>query len=255
MRELLICVAVWLVTTEASRAAIIDFVNPNTISYDTVVDFEALIIGNNDYIITTTHAMFGERFDGQDFSENGNYDRLQFGPNGGSSNPLTLLAGPSNRNLALLLSSTTVLAGLGPTGFPNSDAIGTGAVSFVFDANQTEFSFDVVGATGGTLDLFFYHRDGTTIDVVTVQNLSSQTYAFRQSLNLSDRIAGVSFVSRADTGGVAFDNFRFTAGVGFPSDNGGSVVPEPTSLAIWGSVGIAGLVVSRRRKRMPAARA
>lgn len=190
---------------------------------------------NYNGIVVSGGASFAERFAGQTNSPSGDFDVLSGAPTG----PLTLVTGTSGQNLVVLLNEgTQVLAGLGPLGFPDFDAIGEGAFAILFTTDQSEFGFQLVGGDGGAATLGFFARDGLLIDQIVLGGLANTFYGFTREGGLKD-IAGIS-IFNADPGGIAIDNIKHDVQSGQP-------VPEPSSAALLG-LGAALLAARRRRQ-------
>ncbi|MBC7928046.1 MAG: PEP-CTERM sorting domain-containing protein [Bryobacteraceae bacterium] len=186
-------------------------------------------------IFQSGRTAFAERFLGQMLGVNGLTDVLSGAPTGS----LSLQAGAPGQNLNVFDDGTglNVLNGLGPAGFPNFDALGEGAIALLFDFDQSEFGFRVVGGDGGSAFLSFFRRNGTLIESITVSNLSDTFYGFSRDGGLND-IAGISLYSD-DDGGIAFDDLRHNV----------AGVPEPGTLALLG-LGLGALAFRHRlRKR------
>lgn len=194
---------------------------------------------NYDAIFESGNTAIGEHFAGQTVGVNGDFDTLTGAPSG----PLKLTVGAPGQNLNVFTFTNQVLTGLGPRGFPNFDAIGEGAFAVLFDFDQSEFGFQLVGGNAGNGFVSFFRRNGTLIDSLTIASLADDFYGFSREGGLHD-IAGVS-IYNDDLAGVGFDNLKFdVAGViGDPN-----AVPEPASLALTG-LGLLGLGLSRRRQR------
>ncbi len=215
-RTVLAVVVVVLVTglTLAGRSAQANLepemtqVDPDTLSCAGVITFDDVPGGsspgtNYDAVFESGGADFAERFAGQTLSYNGNYDVLSGSPAG----PLALQAGAPGQNLAVMFyGSSQVLSGLGPIGFPDYGAIGEGSFAVLFDYDQSEFGFDLIGsgANGGSATVSFYRRDGSLIATITLSGLADGRYGFRRAGGVKD-IAGIS-IHNDDPGGVGFDN-------------------------------------------------
>ena len=104
---------------------------------------------------------------------------------------------------------TNALAGLGPLGFPDFDAIGEGSFAVLFDIDQSEVGFTIVGHNGGEAGatINFYERDGSFIQTIVVSG--NGEFAFRRHPVVAD-IAGFS-IHNNDPGGIGYDDFRFDA--------------------------------------------
>ncbi|MEO0421427.1 MAG: PEP-CTERM sorting domain-containing protein [Pseudomonadota bacterium] len=204
-----------------------------------LIDFEGLPGGtapgvNYDALIDLDGATFGERFDGQTLGFNGNSDVLSGTPAGGS---LSLVAGDPNQNLNIFEhSGSNVLTGLGPLEFPDFNAIGEGAVSILFDNDQSEFGFLSVGGNLGGATFEFWGRDGSLIDTLTPMGLGTDFFGFTTTDGLQT-IAGIS-IWNLDPAGIGFDDIVF--------DVPGIQVPEPSSLFLV-ALGLLGGAYVRRQ--------
>lgn len=193
---------------------------------------------NYDAIFESGNTAIGERFIGQSVVANGEFDSLSGAP----SAPLKLTVGAAGQNLNVFTNgSSQVLTGLGPAGFPNFNSIGEGAYAVLFDFDQSEFGFQLVGGNSGNGFVSFFRRNGSLIDSLTIASLADDFYGFSREGGLKD-IAGIS-IYNDDLAGVGFDNLKFdVAGViGDPN-----AVPEPASLALVG-LSLLGLGLSRRQ--------
>ncbi len=236
-------IAAFGAATPLSAAAV------NQVSYASLtgtglIDFEALPhVGdagqNYDAIFEADGTDFAERFVGQVLTYDGDFDVLSQTPTG----PLTLQAGAAGQNIDLLdyTPGGNVLTGLGHLGYPDFSAIGEGAFTLLFDFDQAEFGFRVVGGNSGTATVDFYKRNGTLIDTVGLTGLSDGYYGFSREGGITD-IAGVS-IYNLDGGGIGFDDIKHTKQgvIGHPTPDVGS------TLALFG-LGLAGLAGLRRRQ-------
>src|SRR5262245_30875234 len=192
-------------------------IDPSTLNCNATVTFDDVAGGgapgtNYDAIFESNGADLAERFVGQALGVNGNSDVLSGTP----TNPLTLQVGAHNQNLNVFVFTPQVLTGLGPLGYPDFDAIGEGSFAVLFDFDQSEFGFDLVGGDGGNAFVRFFRRDGSLIDLITIPNLANQRYAFRRNGGIHD-IAGIS-IDNDDPAGIGFDNLCHDVGgvVGHP---------------------------------------
>lgn len=170
---------------------------------------------NHDDVFESNGAAFAERFLGQNLSYDGPFDQLSGTP----VSPLTLQVGEPGQNLNIYLYTSTnsqILTGLGAAGWPNSDAIGEGSFAVLFDYDQTEFGFQLVGGNDGPATVDFFRRDGSLIDSIVIGNLSTDSYGFRRAGGIAD-IAGIS-IQNVDPAGIGFDSLcHDTEGVpGYP---------------------------------------
>ena len=180
-------------------------VDPGTVDCAGTITFDDLPGGaspgtNYDAIIESGAARFAERFAGQTQDDNGAFDALLGTP----TDPLTLAVGDMDENLEVFARGTHVMTGLGPLGYPSPEAIGEGAFAVLFDFDQSELAFDLVGGNGGDATVSFFKRDGTLIDNVILGGLGEESYGFRRVGDLAD-IAGITVVN-TDPAGVALDN-------------------------------------------------
>ncbi len=235
---LVLCAGLLLAVAGAERAAAlpINSINPALLTGTLVIDFNGLggvVPGTNyDGGLSLFGAGFAERFAGQTLSASGGFDILT----GAATSPLTLVNGAAGENIGVFMfNSDDVIYGLGPSGFPEFDAIGEGALSVLFDVDQSQVGFDVVGAEGGSGTIQFFRRDGSLIDTFVIASLSDITYAFERDGGVAD-VAGIS-LTNFNGGGIAFDNFVMNP------------IPEPNGVLLF-SVGM--LVVGRALRRRAA---
>ena len=191
---------------------------------------------NYDSLLVVNGVAMGERFSGQTVTPSGNFDQLGGSPTG----PLTLLPGVAGHNLDVFQSpGGAVLSGIGTLGFPENDAIGEGAVSFLFATDQSEFGFRLAGGNGGNAYVSFFRSDGSLIDSFTLNNLPLiAAFGFSREGGIHD-IRGVS-IWNDDVTGFGIPVVRYDV----------SSVPEPAS---WGLMlcgfGAVGFALRRRRSR------
>lgn len=215
-------------------------------------DFEDLGLADSeqltfDSIFESGNTSFGESFAGQTVTTSGEFDVLTGSP----TDPLTLLAGGSTTNVTAVDGGAgdvgnTSIAGSGPLGFPDPNAVGEGSIAILFDFDQSEFGFEIVGSDGGSATAQFWGRDGSLIEEVffTLGSSIFDSFGFITD-DASQSVAGVSIFNN-DPGGIGFDNFIFDiAGTpGTPGDPGVSV-PEPSTIALLG-IGLLGIMLRRR---------
>jgi len=189
---------------------------------------------NYDNILVVNGVAFGEHFEGQTVTANGNYDQI----NGNPTNGLTLVAGASGHNVSVFQAPPgPVLSGLGTLGFPASDAIGEGAFSILFGSDQSEFGLVLTGSDGGPAYLGFYRADGSLIQLLSFSGLPLvSSLGFQRDGGVHD-IRGVSYWN-ADVTGMGLAAIRFDVP---------SAVPEPSTWAMMLlGFGLIGWTVRRR---------
>ena len=193
---------------------------------------------NYDGVFFSNGVGFAERFAGQTLGAVGDNDSMGGSPSG----PLTLQVGAAGRNLNIFdYTSSQVLTGLGPSGFPNGNAIGEGAFAALFSSGQSQFGFQLVGGNGGTANIGFYRADGSLIQSIALGGLADTFYGFSRTGGTQD-IRGIS-IWNDDVGGIGFDNLKFDV------RSTGGVVPEPQSWALMiGGFGLVGAAQRRRRR-------
>lgn len=197
---------------------------------------------NYNAIFESNGADFGERFVGQTVGLVAGFnDSLSGTPSGA----LALAVGAAGQNLNIFVNgSSQVLNGLGPTGFPNANSIGEGAFAVLFDFDQSEFGFDVVGGNSGTAHVDFFRRDGSLIHSINLTGVTNQSFGFSRVGGVHD-IAGIS-IWNDDNGGIGFDNLRHdVAGVVGPP----GAVPEPSTYGAFGVLLIAAVMAKRMKRR------
>ena len=158
---------------------------------------------NYDDVLMSGDLLFSERFAGQSVSSNGDFDVISGLP----SNPLQSQVGAPGQNLDVFDYSGNVLAGLGPIGYPDIDAIGEGSIAIYFAAAQSMVKLSLVGGNGGSATLSFYRRNGSLIDDVVVSDLADQPYGFG-TLDGSSTIAGI-LIQSADESGIGVNNICY----------------------------------------------
>jgi hypothetical protein len=236
-----VIVALLLAGTQKAQAAPINPIFPSQLTVTSRIDFNHVPLGNHDEILVLPGARFGERFAGQTLLTNGVFDALSGSP----SRPLRLVAGAHLHNLDISNNpagppGNRVLDGIGPLGFGHFNALGEGSIAVLFDTDQSELGFDIVGADGGSAFLSFFRRNGSLIERITLSDLTDGTYAFRREGGVSD-IAGFSIFNN-DPFGLAIDNLRL------------NTIPEPTTLALCGTGVLGMLAVGYLRRRLKVTR-
>lgn len=209
---------------EGAQGGNIIQINPGDLTCEGILDFEDVAGGdapgtNYDAVLDLDGGAISERFVGQTLNFNGNFDVLGGIPTG----PLSSQVGDPNDNFCVLISGTQVLAGNGPIGWPDFDAIGEGAIAVLFDFDQSQIGFAVVGAEGGNAIVDFFRRDGSNIDTFTLPNLDNLVYAFERVGGVED-IAGFS-IYNDDPAGIGFDDICFNV-----------TEPTPTESHTWGRI-------------------
>lgn len=117
----------------------------------------------------------------------------------------------------------------------------------LFDFDQSEFGFDLVGGNSGTAFVDFFRRDGSLIQSINLTGLTNQSYGFSRVGGIQD-IAGIS-IWNDDNGGIGFDNLRHDVpGVIGPPPTAGAV-PEPSTYGALGALLIAAVVAKRMKRR------
>jgi hypothetical protein len=253
MKRLLIAVAL-VAAPAAARAAAIDQVDYFSLSAGQLLDFNtapaAALPGTSyDSIITPNGVGIAERFYGQTIMNYAGSDKLGDNVIG----PLTLVAGAPGQNVDIFqYGSSHVISGLGPVGYPSFDALGEGAISFLFSTDQSQFGFAVFGANQGHATVDFWRADGSLIDSVLIDGVADTYYGFQRGGGAQD-IRGVS-IWNDDAAGIAFNKIKYDVGSNLvpgagppPIDRGPGGAPEPGVWALMlGGFGLAGAALRRR---------
>lgn len=183
------------------------------------IDFEtypkAMSPGNPlDGVVVFDGARFAEQFAGQLVAQEAGFDTLHLLP----VRPLTLQPGVPGQNLAVefIFFLSNQLKGMAPPGFPEKNAGGEGAVSILFDRDQSALGFVVASEPDpkdaaiprGRMTVAFYRRDGGLIDRLEIElEWLLAGYGFQRTTGVED-IAGVSITNR-DPQGVMIDDVIF----------------------------------------------
>lgn len=184
-------------------------VDPNSLSLTRIITFDDTKSGNGpghliSELLVLDGAVFGEHFAGQTVQPNGDHDQIS----GPALPPLTVLPGAPEQNLSVVyLRGNNVLNGYGVAGFPKRKGQGEGAISFLFDEDQSSLAFDIRGGESGTAHVIFLSRDGMTIAALDLPPVGEHAYGFIRSNGAKD-IAGV-VLTNVDPQGLALDNVRF----------------------------------------------
>ena len=229
-----------------ARAAEITQVNYGSLTGTEFVSFGSLTAGpgagtNYDGLLVVDGVGFGEHFEGQTVSPNGNFDQVSGSPSGA----LNLEPGAPGQNLAALQSPAgIVLSGIGTSGYPVFDAIGEGAVSLLFSTDQSEFGFILAGGHGGNAYISFFRGDGSLIQALTLGSLPLVSrFGFTRTGGVHD-IRGLT-IWNDDPTGFGLTGFRHDVA---------SAVPEPGTWAMMLlGFGLVGTMVRRRRRAERAA--
>jgi hypothetical protein len=196
------------VSAAKSESGQIVSVDPNQVPCPLMLTFAGVDGGptpgtNYDDVLSVGDLSFAEHFVGQSVSSSGDFDVVSGTP----SQPLQLETGAAGQNLDVFDYQGNVLAGLGPLGYKDIDAIGEGAIAIYFPAAQAMVSFSLLGGNGGSASLRFYRQDGTLIDQVVVTDLGDLTYGF-ETLDGSYSIAGI-LIQNTDVSGIALNNICY----------------------------------------------
>jgi hypothetical protein len=235
-----------LLAAFGAQAAPIKQIDYSSLSGTQLITFDDILGGdfpgtNYDGNLILGGASFAERFAGQTNKPVGDFDVLSGTPSGPT---LTLAGGELAKNLAVLVElGSQVLVGLGPEGFESFEASGEGSFAVLFETNQSQIGFRLLGGNGGSATIEFFGRDGSLIQQIVVTGLAADAfYGFAREGGVQD-IAGFSIFNN-DLAGIGFDDLKF--GVGStpgPPPN----VSEPSSLALLVS-GVCLAMAYRRRR-------
>lgn len=189
-------------------------VDPGSLRSSQVVAFDAMPLGNYDDVIQLRGAAFAERFAGQSVSPRccGSSISMYEQATGTPLGPIRLQVGVPGENLSIIGDGPDHrLVGNGHNTFaPPGTIVRGGVIAILFDANQAEIAFDILGTPTGPADLHFafFARDASRIGDVTISdNPRAGTYAFRTRDGKLD-IAGVEIEHSLLT--LTLDSVRFT---------------------------------------------
>lgn len=230
-RFMFLCVAILILTlsNDLANAAPIIPVAYASLTGAQIITFDDVAGGaaagtNYDAILESGNTAFAERFAGQTLSRSTNSDVLSGTPVA----PLMLQVGAPGQNLGVafdIITGSQVLFGVGPIGFPDSAAIAEGSTAALFDFDQSELGFRIIGGNGGDAFVAFFRRDGSLIDSIVLANLGEEFYGFSRDSGIKD-IAGVSIYS-TDPYGIGIDDLQHDV-AGVPD------VPEPSTFVLLG---------------------
>lgn len=198
-------------------------IDPSLVPCTMTVTFQDVAGGptpGTDYdgVLASGGLLFAERFAGQTLGASGDFDAITGTP----SSPLMPQVGDPGENLDVFDYAGNVLAGLGPIGYPDIDAIGEGSIAIYFPIPQSQVKFDLVGGNGGAATVSFYRMNGTLIDDVVVSDLADLSYGFGTA-DASATIAGI-LVQNTDASGLGVVNICYDASA------------TSTRVASWGTL-------------------
>lgn len=149
-------------------------------------------------------AVFGEHFAGQEVSGAGDHDRIT----GTALPPLTVMPGADGQNLSIVyFEGNNILNGYGVAGYPKRHAQGEGAISALFDEDQSALAFQIRGGEAGPAKVAFLARDGAVIAELDLPPPGEHEYGFIRAGGTAD-IAGF-LITNEDPQGLAIDNVKF----------------------------------------------
>lgn len=230
----------------AAQAAAINQVDYGSLTPAQTLDFDSGS-GVIDGVTRFGAAQFGERFAGQALGFEGDFDVLS----STASKPLSLLSGAAGQNLVYIGDGIGGMgkAGVDDNGDPFVNALGEGAISVLFDGDQSEVGFQVFGGINGSkLMIDFFRFDGSLIQSIMLSDLLDgfNGFGFRRDGGVKD-IAGIS-IWNSDPGGLWIDSMAFDViTTRVPGDPGDPGVPEPGVLMLVGMALVAAGYARRRR--------
>lgn len=209
MRWMSFVILFTLATRSDACDAPVCLVSPDTLDLPRIITFDDTTAGFGpghliEHLLVMHGAVFGERFAGQTVAPNGDHDSI-IGP---ASRPLTVVPGAPGQNLSVVhFSGNNVLNGYGVAGYPKRHAQGEGAISFLFDADQSALAFQLRGGEAGNANVTFFTREGEMIATLELPPPGEYEFGFIRSNGTAD-IAGV-LLTNTDPQGLALDNIRF----------------------------------------------
>jgi hypothetical protein len=213
MATALVAALLFLFLRPAS-AALIEIVDISDL--ENITDFRSFGDGED---FGTTGLFAGEKFVGQTVS---------FGGPVGKSE---LLSGAPTDPLTLDPTTESICHFPGQIAGEIDRSCGEGAISFIFEFDQSEIGIEFDGVGGGEeIFIDFYRQDGSLIESFTLLPPGDNVQFGFQLLATEPQIAGFS-VTNEDIAGITIDFLMF----------GAVSVPEPSSLALF-SMGIIVLV-------------
>lgn len=211
MRQLFLSLLCVLASHAQACERAVCLADPETLPLAKVITFDDQPSGmgpgiEHTKVLVLDGASFGEYFNGQSRSANGDFDRVS----GQALPPLTLMPRPRGELFSIhRLGSSNVINGFGPARFPKREAQGEGALAILFHEDQAALSFDVLGGEKGVAQVIFLRRDGSVLDMLSITPLSDRSFGFYHT-KLMAEIAGI-VITNEDPEGIALDNLRFGA--------------------------------------------
>jgi hypothetical protein len=197
--------AIFFLSMIALASAVVNLIPPEMLTTTDTETFESLLDGTTlevlfASVVSLPGLSFAERLGGQFLSSGTGFDVISPSP---VTNPATLVANPNpTSNVAAVESNSVVVAGT------LNSRIGEGAFAILFDEDQDQVGFDIVGASGGSVFVQLFGRDGTLLFSETFIVPVGLSVAFEST---STDIAAI-VITNTDPSGVGFDNVRFDIG-------------------------------------------
>lgn len=205
-----VAIACWMTASAASACeAPVCIVDPDALALTRIITFDDTRATRGPGhpikdLLVMQGAVFGERFAGQEVSGTGDHDQIT----GTALPPLTVLPGADGQNLSIVyFRGNNILNGYGIAGYPRRHAQGEGAISALFDEDQSALAFQIRGGEDGPARVAFLARDGTVIAELDLPPPGEYEYGFVRAGGVAD-IAGILITNR-DPQGLAIDNVRF----------------------------------------------